>query len=867
MLMVVLLAGLHTPPSRLIAADRVDRGLVVFYDFAEGNGRTIHDRSGVGAALDLEIDKPGAARWTKDGTLVIESSATIKSAQPAVKIIEAVKQSNSVSVEAWLKPANNSQSGPARIVSLSSDPSHRNVTLGQDKNVYDVRLRATGSDINGMPSTSSPAKSLKAALQHVVFIREANGAAKIFIDGKKVTDQKVSGDFSNWDSAHKLILANEATGDRPWLGELHLVAVYGRALSAKEVLQNFSAGVKADTAAKVNAAELAAAALFDSRVAPLLAQHCLECHDSAIRNGGLDLSRKNAAFIGGDSGKVIAAGKASQSLLWKKISSNEMPKDREPLSDDEKAVLQKWLDSGAAWSTDFIDPANYVHQGHDSEVWVQRLTIPEYIETVRSAVGVDISREAYELLPPDFRADGFSNTAYNLNIDLKHIEAYGRLAEMIVKRMDVPKFASRFDKKRALDVDKMSDFIAGMGRWLLRGPLEDHEVHIYRGIASTVSSAGGSYDDAVSFMIEAMLQSPRFLYRIENQQGDGSLRAASQYELASRLSYILWGAPPDNELLKAAEEGDLADRAKLEAQVQRMLKDPRTIQRSLQFISEWLDLGRLANLQPNKDRFPHWDSQLAGDMRAETLAYFEEIVWKQNRPLIDLLNAQVTFATPRLAKHYGLKPAGEGLTKYDLSDVPGRGGLLTQASVLTVGGDDASMVSRGLFVLNDLLRGTINAPPPCVDTTPPPTKEGLTQRGIAEIRISNVKCGVCHGRFEPLAFGLEKFDGVGAYHEKDDHGNPLREDGEILFPGEAKSVPYKTSAELMNLVAGSPRVRESLTWKVTQFALGRPLTASDASMIAEIQDAAFQRGGTYSDLITAVVLSDLVRQSRTENSP
>ena len=218
-----------------------------------------------------------------------------------------------------------------------------------------------------------------------------------------------------------------------------------------------------------------------------------------------------------------------------------------------------------------------------------------------------------------------------------------------------------------------------------------------------------------------------------------------------------------------------------------------------------------------------------------------------------------------MARFYGLKPLGKGVAKYDLKSVPSRGGLLTQGSVLTIGGDDASMVARGLFVLHDLLRGTVNAPPPCVNTTPPPTKSGLTMRGIAEARIANRKCGVCHARFEPLAFGLEKFDGVGAFHQRDRHGNQLREDGEILFPGRAKPAPYKTSAELMDLLAESDRVRESFTWKVTQFALGRPLVAADAPVVAAIHQAAQQNGGAYSSLITAIVLSDLVQNTRPQN--
>ena len=247
-------------------------------------------------------------------------------------------------------------------------------------------------------------------------------------------------------------------------------------------------------------------------------------------------------------------------------------------------------------------------------------------------------------------------------------------------------------------------------------------------------------------------------------------------------------------------------------------------------------------------------------MRRGDVGVFREVAWKQNRPLAELLNAQVTFATRRLAEHYGLKPVGNKLSRYDLAAVPGRGGLLTQGSVLTIGGDDASMVARGLFVLHDLLRGTVNAPPPCVNTTPPPTKTGLTQRGIAEIRIADQNCGVCHARFEPLAFGLEKFDGIGSMREKDEHGNKLRDDGEILFPGEAKPVKYQSSAELMNLLADSNRVQTSLTWKITQFALGRPLVASDASAVDEIHKSAQQGGGTYTSTIR-----DCVKRSRSEN--
>jgi hypothetical protein len=479
-------------------------------------------------------------------------------------------------------------------------------------------------------------------------------------------------------------------------------------------------------------------------------------------------------------------------------------------------------------------------------------------------VGVDIAAEARQILPPDVRADGFSNTAYNLNIDLKHIDAYARLAAIIVKRMDAAAFAQKFSRGRNFTDKDMLPLVSKMGQWLLRGPLEEREVVAYRGITTTVAAAGGTYKEAVGTVIEAMLQSPRFIYRIEHQLGDGSAWPVGDFELASRLSYIIWGGPPDKELIRAAEAGELADGNRMAAQVRRMLKDPRAVNQSARFVSEWLNLDRLANLRPNKKKFPNWNPALAADMRAETLAFFREVVWNQNRPLSDLLNAQVTFATPRLAAHYGLKSVGEKLARYNLAGVPGRGGLLTQGSILTMGGDEASMVSRGLFVFHDLLRGVVKDPPPGVDTTPVPTKAGLTQRAIAEQRLANNKCAGCHSKFEPLAFGLEKFDGLGAFHPADEHGNRLRDDGEIRFPLSAGSIKYKSSAELMNHLAASPRVRETLTWKLTQFALGRPLTAADARHIRSIHKAGWKNGGTYANLITAIVLSDLVLKTQTE---
>ncbi|MDP6444119.1 MAG: DUF1592 domain-containing protein [Pirellulaceae bacterium] len=869
---VWLLAGLSAVLVVSVAAraaePRVTRSLQVLYTFDDVQGDVVRDRSGVGRPLNLRIEKAASVQ-RRAGSLVVRSSAKIASAGPAAKLITAVKQTSSISIEAWIRPASDRQEGPARIVTLSDGPNARNFTLGQDGKRYDVRFRTSATSSNGIPSTASPNNSLGAALTHVVYTRDRNGNAKFFLNGKQRGGRQVGGDLRRWNGNFKLALANEFSGDRPWLGEFHLVAVYNRSLTPAEVVRNFKAGAGASRP-PAQIAQDQRERFFETRVAPLFARKCLDCHDSATKKGGLDLARKVNAFAGGESGKAIAAGDAGKSHLWELVSAAKMPpKDSEPLTSEERLLIKKWIDDGAAWSRELIDPVVYTNDNDRGQLWLQRLTVVEYIETVRSAVGVDIAKEAREILPRDLRADGFSNTAYNLNVDLKHVEAYSQLAAIIVERMDMSEFASRFSKSRSLSTDAtMRKFVAAMGKWLLRGPLDERETTNYSGIATTVASAGGDYDEAVGLIVEAMLQSPRFIYRVENQRGDGTPWPADPHELASRLSYIVWGAPPDAELLRAADSGALGEKQVVAAQVARMLQDPRAIDRSCEFVSEWLNLNRLENLQPNAERFPSWRPGLGGDMRDETIAFFKEVVWKQNRPLADLFDAQFTFATPRLAKHYGLKPQGggpsEGLKRYDLSNVPARGGLLTQGSVLTVGGDDASMISRGLFVLNDVLRGAVKDPPPGLDTAAVPAKPGVSARAVSEKRISAVACGGCHIRFEPLAFGLEKFDGVGAFREQDEHGNQLREDGEILFPGAAKAVKYQKSSELMTLLADSGRVSETITWKVTQFALGRPLVSADARTVEQIDKEARQGGGTYASLITAIVTSDLVRMTRTQ---
>lgn len=860
------------PVASTGAGDRVSTGLQALYEFSARSGPVVNDTSGVAPALNLKITQMKSVKRST-GRLQVTGKTLIHSGQPSKKLSQAITRSGEVAIEAWIQPGNTTQAGPARIVSLSKDSNNRNFTLGQDGDNYETRFRTDQTSDNGLPASVTPSKTVKPTLTHVVYTRSRAGSARMYIDGRQVSRTDVPGSLSNWNKSFGLALANEHVLGRPWLGTFHLVAIYNRALSAKDVMRNFRAGAEASRSVSSTAMAEAVSSPqevhFETVVAPILSKHCLECHDTSTHNGEFNLARKDAAFAGGESGKSIVAGKSADSLLWQQIESDDMPHNRPALNDDEKRIVKQWIDDGAAWSLQTIDPAIYTHDTRVARNWIRRLTVDEYIETVQATVGVDIGQEARKLLPRDVRADGFSNTAYNLNVDLKHVGAYAKLAEIIVGRMEPKQFARKWTSSPKLTDDNMRKLIRSMGKKVLRGPLEEHEVVTLRGISTTVASAGGNFNEAVGFVLEAMLQSPRFIYRVENQRGDGTVWPVGDYELASRISYTIWGSSPDEELVKAAESGIL-DRTEVEQQIDRMLQDEKAVRHSARFFGEWLNLNRLANMQPDQRRFPNWNGDLAKDMRSESLAFFHEVAWKQKAPLANLLNAKVTFVTPRLAKHYGLAAMQQSKeqkpdvpVRYDLAGSP-RGGMLTHGSVLTVGGDEASMVTRGLLVLHELLRGVVKDPPPCVDTTPVSTKPGLTQRSIAMERLANANCSGCHSKFEPLAFGLERFDGLGSYHEKDEHGNALRQDGDILFPGDAEAIKFKTSSELMDLLAKSERVRESITWKLTQFAVGRPLVAADARTVDKIHKQSQQDGGTYQSLIKAIVLSDLVLTTRTE---
>ena len=235
--------------------ERVTENLSALYRFDQGAGDTIFDVSGAGTPLDLRISDASAVRWLSQG-LQIVAPVAIASSGPASKINDGCRETNAITIEAWIRPKNSSQAGPARIVSLSKNAHSRNITLGQGlwgsqpSDLFDLRLRTTERSANGMPSISSPPGTAGKEQTHLVITRQRSGRVRIIVNKVIVAETVIPGDFSTWNPRFPLLLASETTGDHSWLGNIYLVAIYKKGLTMNEVKQNYGAGI--DLAKELN---------------------------------------------------------------------------------------------------------------------------------------------------------------------------------------------------------------------------------------------------------------------------------------------------------------------------------------------------------------------------------------------------------------------------------------------------------------------------------------------------------------------------------------------------------------------------------------------------------------------------------------
>ena len=320
--------------------------------------------------------------------------------------------------------------------------------------------------------------------------------------------------------------------------------------------------------------------------------------------------------------------------------------------------------------------------------------------------------------------------------------------------------------------------VSRLARRAYRRPVTKDEVARLVSLAERVEGETGSFEEGVASALQAILVSPDFLFRIE--RGEPRLMTSrrgapigirlTQHELASRLSYFLWASMPDAALAAAADRGVLRQPAVLAAQVKRMLAEPRSAALGEHFAGQWLQVRALESASPDREKFPDFDHYLRTSMRRETELFVAAIV-REDRSILDFLDGKFTFLNERLARHYGIE--GVSGTEFRRVALPAdgvRGGVITQASVLTVSSyaTRTSPVLRGRWILDNILA----APPP----DPPPNVPSLDAAGVGtttsvrqqlEQHRADPICASCHKRMDPLGFGLENFDAVGAWRTTD----------------------------------------------------------------------------------------------------
>jgi mono/diheme cytochrome c family protein len=398
-----------------------------------------------------------------------------------------------------------------------------------------------------------------------------------------------------------------------------------------------------------------------------------------------------------------------------------------------------------------------------------------------------------------------------------------------------------------------------------RRPSTEAETQRLLKLVALVQKQGDPFEEGIRIALQSILVSPGFLFRIERDPANTTAAyRVNDYELASRLSYFLWSSMPDDRLLALADQHRLSDLAMMDAQVKRMLQDPKASNLVTDFAEQWLDLRALDRKKPDALKFPTVDDELIADMRHETQLFVNEI-FTQDRSLLDLIDGKFTYVNGPLARYYGIR--GVDGTKFQRISLEGteRGGLLTQASILTLTSfaTRTSPVIRGKWVLGNILGA---APPP-----PPPNIPALEEKNLgtdASVRSrleqhrANPACAVCHKQMDPIGFGLENFDAAGGWRTKEgkfdiDSSGTLPDGRSFVGVAELRDI-LKTQSALFT---------RNLTEKLLTFALGRGLESSDQVSVDQINQRLTANGNKLSALVTAIVESEPFLMRKKEDNP
>lgn len=507
-----------------------------------------------------------------------------------------------------------------------------------------------------------------------------------------------------------------------------------------------------------------------------------------------------------------------------------------------------------------ITPAVYASAAA-SRIPLTRITNTQYENAVQFLVGsVDVGHPS-ENLGAESALGGFRSNA-TLSVSELEFRRYSDEATRISELVEDPFALAGCSVE---DNGCVDDFIATMTRRTFRRPPTDPELNRLRALYDLVEEDVGAAD-AGQIIIETLLQSPHFLYRMElfPDAAPGDTVQLDGFQIATRLAGFLWESVPDDELLAAAEAGELDTSEGIAVWAAQMIEDPRGRRGVESFHLQWLDVDEIASAAKDELVFADFDSELGIQMREETANFVDHVVREGDGRLATLFLGNYTFLSGDLYEHYGLPGGGDEWARVELDGVQ-RTGLLTHASFLAMHAheDQTSPVHRGKVVRENLLCEVMPAPPPEVDDTPPDLDPNLTTRERFSEHSTSPVCRGCHQRMDPLGLGFEAYDGIGRYRAME-AGAPTDQSGEIV--GTDVEGDFNGVIELSERLVASEQMRRCLVRNWYQFALGKESGEADIPILDALYEGFSANDDNVRELMVAIAQTEEFRSLRLQEA-